>query len=147
MSRRKQTPPSYELIREKIRGAGLRATPGRIAVMHHLQFGKQPQSHAELVDKLGEQGPDASTVFRALNDLAEAGLLRRMELGDHAWRYELADSKAEGNTHPHFICVECGKITCLAELDLKLVADTSPSLRDVGQVSEVLLRGHCTDCR
>lgn len=139
--------PAYDKIREMIRGAGLRATPGRVAVMHLLQFGKQPQSHAELVGKLGDQGPDTSTVFRALNDLAEAGLVRRMELGDHAWRYELADSHAEGNAHPHFICIDCGKITCLAEIDLKQVAGDSPSLRKVGDVSEVFLRGHCADCR
>jgi Fur family ferric uptake transcriptional regulator len=134
--------------RELIRGVGLRATPGRIAVLQSVCGEARPRTHAELVEQLTSQGSDASTIFRALNDMTEAGLLRRMELGDHVWRYERVSSTNLGvDAHPHFLCLDCGEITCLEPLDMRPITKENRELKKVGKVTEVLLKGSCSACQ
>jgi len=144
---------TVNVARVTLRAAGLRATAGRIAVLQTLDRRKSPTSHAEAYRILSEQGFDTSTVFRALNDMAEGGLLRRLELGDHTWRYERAAEESPGkreqaghSPHPHFLCVDCGTITCLNEIDVEELQGHQPKASAIGQVTEVLLKGHCREC-
>ena len=136
-----------QLNRSMLRGKGLRATPARIAILGALKDCSGPVSHQELTTKLDELGLDKSTIFRGLQDLTEVGLLRRLELGDHVWRYELsldAEASADRQTehlHPHLLCVECGSIRCLNQDDVKI--QLSPRL---GKIVDVLLKGHCSQC-
>ncbi|MEM7783328.1 MAG: Fur family transcriptional regulator [Planctomycetota bacterium] len=134
-----------EVVKTAIRETGLRATPARIATLTLLQDASSPLTHAEVAEKLHDLGVDKATVFRNLNDLATAGLLRRTELGDRVWRFELAnDGKGDGSAHPHFICVDCGSVSCMDEV--KLTAGSLRLSQEFGEVTEILLRGHCNDC-
>ena len=134
-----------------LRAAGLKVTLGRIAVFQFLLRQDAPLTHAEVVAGLQKPAPDGSTVFRALNDLADAGLIRRLELGDHAWRYEAripnAESEANGHGHPHFLCLDCGGIVCLGAGDVRWLARSASADKRIGDVTEVLLKGHCRECR
>ena len=135
----------FESLQQAIREAGLRATPARIATLRLLQKASAPLTHAEAASDLENLGIDKATVFRNLNDMVSAGLLRRTELGDHVWRFELiGDENHDGSAHPHFICVDCGVISCMG--DVKLTAGSMRLSRKVGEVTEILLRGHCNDC-
>lgn len=141
---------SIEAARSLIREAGLRSTPSRIAILAFFMKGTSPQPHSVVAEALSPIGVDKATVFRNLKSLSEAGLLRRTELGDHVWRFELVrqSSGADGHhdeSHPHFLCVECGKITCLE--DVKLTQESQNLTTSVGQITEILVRGHCNDCR
>jgi len=134
-----------ESIKLAIREAGLRATPARIATLKLLHKAKSPMTHAEVAEELRDLGVDKATVFRNLNDMADAGLLRRTELGDRVWRFELtSDDDGHGSAHPHFVCVDCGTISCMAEI--KLTAGSIRLSQEFGEVTEILLRGHCNDC-
>lgn len=136
--------------RALIRTAGLRATPGRISVLKLLLESDVPLNHAEVVAKIRQPGPDASTIFRALNDLVESGLLRRLELGDHTWRYEAAKAteKHTGqDQHPHFLCLDCGDILCLEMGSLTNWKQTLQRHQTIGEVTEILLKGKCKSCR
>lgn len=132
-------------IRSLLRSAGLRSTPARIAVLRELRGAKAPVTHAELAEKLVPQGFDKATVFRNLADLTEAELLYRAELGDHVWRFEVRNPQAaERGSHPHFVCVDCGNVTCLDEMEF-----TSASRRrsaEISRITEILIKGHCTSC-
>ncbi|TWT54042.1 Ferric uptake regulation protein [Rubripirellula amarantea] len=133
-------------IQGDIRAAGLRATPARTATLILLRESTSPLSHAEVADHLAQTGVDKATAFRNLNDMAEAGLLRRSELGDHVWRFEAIDpTQSDAHVHPHFLCVDCGSVACLD--DVELTAHSQRQSDRVGQVTEILLRGHCNDCR
>ena len=66
-----------ESIKAAIREAGLRATPARIATLKLLSSANAPLTHSEVADELNDLGVDKATVFRNLNDMASAGLLRR----------------------------------------------------------------------
>lgn len=135
---------TIEHVRNLIRGAGLRATPGRIAVLTELVSATGPLTHAEVFERVSNQGADPSTIFRALNDMSTAGLLRRMELGDHVWRYELlVKHQPEEGPHAHFLCLGCGEIFCIDSMD---VHSQLPPKGVVGSVTEVLLKGQCIDC-
>ena len=131
--------------RNLLSAAGLRSTAARTAVIRWLQSAKSPSTHAEIAADLVPMGFDKATIFRNLNDLAEAGLVMRNELGDHVWRFELRDeTHPNRGHHPHFVCVDCGKVMCLHDIDLPAASDKS--LSKVGQVTEILMRGHCVAC-
>jgi len=144
MTRKKEIEAIAE-TRELLASAGLRSTAARTAVLQWLQKSKSPATHAEISVDLVPLGFDKATVFRNLNDLAEAGLVSRTELGDHVWRFELRDPQhADQGQHPHFVCVSCGQVTCLHDLDLP--KSTLKLLSQVGEVTEILVRGHCLAC-
>lgn len=131
--------------RTAIQKVGLRATSSRLATLQILRRASTPLTHAEVNEKLSGRGFDKATVFRNLNDLVTAGILRRSELGDHVWRFEfISEGDRGGAHHPHFVCVDCGNVSCLHELEL---TRKSKSLSEqIGQVTEILLRGHCHEC-
>jgi Fur family ferric uptake transcriptional regulator len=45
------------------------------------------------------------------------------------------------------VCVDCGKATCLPNQAIRLPTTRKNSIRAVGDVTEVILKGHCNDCR
>jgi Fur family ferric uptake transcriptional regulator len=145
MSRHELTAGEIAALQESLRQAGLRSTAARVVVLQRLRSAKSPLSHAELADELTPRGLDKATVFRNLNDLADAGLVVRTELGDHVWRFEAADRRHdEPGKHPHFVCVTCGSVTCLG--GVKLPPRLKSRGKQIGRVTEVLLRGHCKSC-
>lgn len=132
-------------IQATLRDSGLRSTSARIAVIQRLKKASRPLSHAEVAADLAGVGLDKATVFRNLNDLTDAGLLSRSELGDHVWRFELRDPKHEhGGSHPHFVCVDCGSVSCITEAVLPGKLKTRAL--DFGEITEILVRGHCKNC-
>lgn len=140
---RKQRPNDW--AKETIRSAGLRVTPARVATLDVLQHSDSPMTHGEVSETLSTMNIDKATVFRNLNDLVSANILRRSELGDHVWRFELIqDSDQEHSAHPHFVCVDCGSVSCMERVEL---TKRSQSLSlHFGRVTEILLRGHCNNC-
>lgn len=130
-----------------IRGAGLRVTSSRVAVLSALRESTAPLSHADVASKLEHLGVDRTTVYRNLIDLAEAGVLHRSDVG-HTWRFELAsrDAEHEAAQHPHFVCTDCGKVACLpaGTVALKAVRGGPSALRR-GNL-EIQLRGLCDAC-
>ena len=129
--------------RKTIQGAGLRATASRVATFLVLRDAPTPLSHAEVWAQLAEQQIDRATVFRNLNDMVAADLVRRSELGDHVWRFEIISGE-EHDAHPHFVCVDCGTVSCMQ--NISLTNESKTASKRLGQVTEILLRGHCHDC-
>ena len=130
--------------REIIQKHGLRATSSRMAVLALLMQRGEPLSHAEVLDALGVERWDRTTIYRNLVDMSDVGILRRWELGDRVWRFEFVDHHHESE-HPHFVCTDCGKVTCLPDLVLSNLPTSSPAAVRQGQV-EIQLRGVCDDC-
>lgn len=122
------------MIRDRLREAGLRATTARVDVLEAMLAAKTALTHPELATRLPQH--DRATVYRNLVALADAGLLRRFDAGDHAWRFE----PIRDRDHPHFVCGGCGDVRCLPELELPL----PPALRQ--RTDEVQLVGRCDAC-
>ena len=131
--------------RELLSLHGLKTTAARLSVMHWLQKAVSPATHAEIAASLVPLGFDKATVLRNLTDLVEAGLVTRKELGDHVWRFELRDdSHPEGCEHAHFICVDCGSVTCLHKFEIP--KSSINTVTEIGRMTEILIRGHCQLC-
>ena len=134
-------------LRDRLRGAGLRSTLARIAVLEQLDSAPGPLSHAELADVLVPMGFDRATVYRNLIDLTEAGLVSRTELGDHLWRFETRRAGQDhAAQHPHFVCVDCGEVSCLADINFDISPSPGSKRSVIGELTEVLLKGRCGRC-
>jgi Fur family transcriptional regulator, ferric uptake regulator len=130
-----------------LKTAGLRSTAARVAVLQRLAIAHQPTSHADVVQSLQNFAFDQSTIFRALQELCDAGVVNRLELGDQVRRFELRGTAGTDELeHPHFMCVDCGKVTCLEEFSFNLSPSRGPRREQLGEITEVLLKGHCGDC-
>jgi Fur family ferric uptake transcriptional regulator len=139
---------SDEELRDKLRSLGLRATSPRLAVLKQLLTARAPLTHGEVAEQLAADGLDRATVYRNLIDLAEVGLVRRADIGDHVWRFEVVDQSAEhpASEHPHFICSGCGAVECLPEssVSVRPARGTPRALRKKGIAVQV--RGLCDAC-
>ena len=139
-------PPSpIDELRGILRAAGLRATPSRIAVLGLVRASARPVSHGEVAELLAGEPWDRATIYRNLTDLAEAGLVRRTDLGDHVWRFEAVAAGHAATAHPHFVCTTCGIIECLPDVELALRRTRIPRAVRTRKV-EVHLRGVCDAC-
>lgn len=140
-----------ENLRGSIRETGLRVTASRVAVLELVTRARTHLSHAEVVEALKSEVWDPATLYRNLMDLTEAGLMRRVDIGDRTWRFERArfqsPSEQQEHGHPHFCCTKCGDVTCLPSMSVEA---GSPKIRlpesvRAGQF-EVQLRGLCNTC-
>ena len=134
--------------KQTLRDVALRATAARVAVLRLLASEGAPMSHAAVVESLTEFGFDQSTLFRCLNEIADAGLVSRLDLGDQTRRFELRRTSGGVEvTHPHFMCIDCGELTCMKDFSVQITPSRGPRREQLGTISEVLIRGHCGNCR
>ena len=82
-----------------------------------------------------------ATVFNALNDMASAGLLLRIDTGSGGARYEPVTTD-----HHHFVCTSCDGVTDVP------CTGPSPCLEPAGvdgvvEDAQVIYRGTCSRCR
>ncbi len=137
---------TLEAARSVLRGVGMRCTAARIAVIQCLNAAESPMTAVGVVDALGEYGFDKYTIYRSLTELNGAGIVVRLDLGDGVRRFELLPLESDGSSeHPHFMCIDCGKVVCMSGFDVELKG-RSKKARAPGIMSEVLVRGHCHDC-
>jgi len=135
-------------LRTLIRERGLRATPARIAVCDVVSKADGPLTHAEVSKLLASRNIDQATVFRNLTDLVEAQLIRRVEVGDHVYRFEWRAGVEPDAGHAHFVCVECGEVTCLTGSPPSIpVTVQRAGAKVIHDVTEVLYKGHCSSCK
>ena len=146
-TRNKSGDPIRSQMKVRLRAKGLRATRPRLAVLAQLHRLGRPLSNPELMASLGTSAFDRASVYRILSDLAEAGLLRRMDLGDKVWRYELLSLTEEAShDHAHFLCVACNRVTCLPEIELRPVSGGALPPELTGAVLHLRVTGRCGEC-
>lgn len=125
-----------------LRASGLRATPGRLAVLAALD--DAPHSDAEGVRRLlGPHAPSLQAVHNILADLHQAGLVRRFEPARSAARYE----RRIDDNHHHAVCSGCGAVTdveCTTGAAPCLHAPTPPGFTVA--TAEVIFWGLCQAC-
>ena len=134
--------------KQLLRKHSLRATAARVAVLRMLASSGSPLSHAAVVEELADFGFDQSTLFRCLNEIADAGIVSRLDLGDQIRRFELRETGDESEfTHPHFMCVDCGELSCMNDFKVQISPSRGPRRDKLGTITEIMIRGHCGQCR
>lgn len=121
----------------RLRGAGLRTSAGRTAVVELLaQEGDCLLSAQEIGDRLREREAAGSTatVYRALETLHGLGLVRRFDGGEGIARYEIADPT--GDHHHHLVDEETGEVVAFEDAELEA------AITRIGRRLGVRLTGH-----
>jgi len=104
---------------EVLRGAGLRTSAGRTAVVDLLGLQSCLLTAQEIADRLRETGSAGSTatVYRALETLHELGLVRRFDSGEGVARYEPVDPS--GEHHHHVVMEDSGDVVPFEDEELE----------------------------
>ena len=89
-----------------LRDAGLRATPGRLALLAALAKEKKPVTVDDLNRRL-KGALNTVTLYRALDALEEAGIVARAGLGHEHAHYELIPGRPH---HHHVVCRACSRV-------------------------------------
>ncbi|MFT4029397.1 MAG: Fur family transcriptional regulator [Protaetiibacter sp.] len=130
---------------DRIRGAGLRVTAPRLAVLETVDA--HPHVDAEgVLARLEPRHPRLSvqSVHNVLRDLTARELLRRIEPSDSPALYETR----VGDNHHHLVCRGCGAVS-----DVACVVGHAPCLEPSDaagyelDLAEVVFWGMCPDCR
>lgn len=127
-----------------LRRTGRRVTGQRLAVMRAAS-GHHHATAEELHRKTLDDYPTMAlaTVHAIVNDLTEAGLLRRIDVPYSPALYE----PEQGDNHHHAQCIRCGRIE-----DVGCSVGHAPCLHPSDShgmhilVAEVLYRGLCQEC-
>jgi Fe2+ or Zn2+ uptake regulation protein len=135
-----QTPTTAE----ELRGAGLRVTAARVALLETVRGGDHlgvDAIAAGVRDRVGHISLQA--VYDALHALAEAGLVRRIEPPGSPARFE----GRVGDNHHHIVCRSCGVVA-----DVDCAVGEAPCLTasdDHGfsiDEADVIYWGLCSGC-
>ncbi|MEV0383003.1 Fur family transcriptional regulator [Nonomuraea sp. NPDC050643] len=129
---------------EELRGAGLRVTAARVALLETVRHGDHlgvEELASGVRDRVGHISLQA--VYEALHALTAAGLVRRIEPAGSPARFE----GRVGDNHHHIVCRSCGAVA-----DVDCVVGHAPCLHasnDHGfsiDEAEVIFWGRCPDC-
>jgi len=129
---------------DQLRGAGLRVTAARVALLETVRDGDHLGVEAiasEVRDRIGHISLQA--VYDALSALTGAGLIRRLEPAGSPVRFE----GRVGDNHHHVVCRSCGVVA-----DVDCAVGEAPCLTasdDHGfsvSEAEVIYWGLCPDC-
>lgn len=128
-----------------MRDAGLRMTEPRRRVLQALEELGHATPDALVGHLAGRhQAMPASTVYRNLDSLAGAGLVRHSHMHDGAPAYHLP---THGH-HLHLVCRGCGEVV---EADPELARDLARNLLHAhgfdADVTHMAIDGHCRRCR
>ena len=135
------TPAQHE---QSLRGAGLRVTQQRLAVLDAVR--RLPHADTDsLISAVRAGNGDIShqAVYDVLKVLTQAQLVRKIQPLGHIARYE----SRVGDNHHHAVCRRCGAIA-----DVDCAVGESPCLTasdDAGyqiDEAEVIYWGRCPDC-
>ncbi|WFR72537.1 Fur family transcriptional regulator [Prescottella defluvii] len=131
--------------RARLRGAGLRVTAPRVAVLNTVAA--NPHSDAdEIATEVRRQLGSVSTqaIYDVLGACVRVGLLRRIEPAGSPARYETRTA----DNHHHLVCRSCGTVA-----DVDCVVGHAPCLEPSDNhgfeidEAEVVFWGLCADCR
>jgi Fur family transcriptional regulator, ferric uptake regulator len=133
---------------ETLQAAGHRRGGARTAVVEALAGHDCAVTALDLDDELRRRRPAVgrASVYRALEQLEQLGLVQRIEVCRGTAGFERVDPA--GHHHHHAICRDCGRMVPFEDSSLE---------RAIGRVSEgisfdvtehdVVLRGTCERCK
>ncbi|GAA5086389.1 Fur family ferric uptake transcriptional regulator [Thermocatellispora tengchongensis] len=138
------TAPKNPTIAEELRGAGLRVTAARVALLETVREGDHLGVEAIASGVRARVGHiSLQAVYEALHALTAAGLVRRIEPAGSSARFE----GRVGDNHHHIVCRSCGAVA-----DVDCSVGEAPCLTasdDHGfaiDEAEVIFWGLCPGC-
>jgi Fur family zinc uptake transcriptional regulator/Fur family ferric uptake transcriptional regulator len=138
-----------ERARAILRGAKLRVTITRATLVAAMLKRHEPVSLEDAVKLCGENGGDQATVYRNLQALHEAGVLRPVRGVGRREMFELCEAcmhdASHHHHHAHVSCTKCGKVECI-ELGAEPQRPAGPKGWAIADVT-LTAWGLCPECR
>ena len=130
-------------IEDQLRGAGLRVTAPRVAVLRVLSQAQDHPRVDQVIERVHAGGLRISTqaAYDVCEALREKGLARRIAPAGGPARWEAR----VGDNHHHFVCRSCGWTT-----DVDCATGAAPCLQAPGLAvdeAEVTFWGTCPTCQ
>lgn len=132
---------------EALREAGHRRGGARTAVVEALARHDCAVTALDLDDELRRRQPPVgrASVYRALEQLEELGLVQRLEVCRGTAGYERIDP--DGHHHHHAICRDCGRMVPFEDSSLeRAIGQLSKNISFEVTEHDVVLRGRCERC-
>ncbi len=130
-----------------LRRAGYRRGGARTAVIEALAEHDCAVTALDLEDELrgGEAEVGRASVYRALEQLEQLGLVQRIEVCRGTAGYERVDPT--GHHHHHAICRDCGRMVPFEDPTLERALDKVAGTMSFDVTEhDVVLRGLCDRC-
>jgi Fe2+ or Zn2+ uptake regulation protein len=136
--------PRNSSTADDLRGAGLRVTAARVALLEAVRDGRHLDAEAvagRVRERVGHISLQA--VYDALNALTASGLIRRIEPAGSPARFE----GRVGDNHHHVVCRSCGMV---ADVDCAVGESACLTASDdhgfTIDEAEVVYWGLCPEC-
>jgi len=133
-----------EKVNKLLISAKLKQTGPRRTILDVLLKSNRPQTAEEIIIKLGKASPNKVTVYRTLDSMVDAGIVHRAFVDERSRHYEMADRCSERQCHPHFVCTDCGRTSCLHDVSVSMA--TNPPAGFIIHRQQVRLEGLCPEC-
>tara|TARA_B110000444_G_scaffold115070_1_gene108428 strand:+ start:698 stop:1084 length:387 start_codon:yes stop_codon:yes gene_type:complete len=121
----------------------VRKTKSPELLLHEFKTGTTAISTIELIKRLNLK-LNKTTIYRVLENLEDDGILHSFIAQDGIKWYAMCRNctkSKHADRHPHFECVDCGKIDCL-KLEVKIPEIPN---REISS-SQILIQGRCEEC-
>jgi Fe2+ or Zn2+ uptake regulation protein len=138
----------HEAAASRVRAAGRRYTGQRRRLVAILARAGSPLALPQILR--GGRGLAQSSVYRNLNDLERAGVVRKVMIDEEYGRYELTEELT--GHHHHLVCSTCGRVQDLSmpapfERTMDRTLDRLAREAGFAEVGHRLdLIGLCADC-
>jgi Fur family ferric uptake transcriptional regulator len=136
---------STEQLIERIKKAGYKLTPARLAVVKVIDDEHAHLNPADVLEQARRYYPKLgrATVYRTLELLTELGILRPIYMGENTPRF----IRTEGGHH-HLVCNDCGEVI---EFDECMAGELSQTIQEQFgfEIGSHLLEfyGRCRQCK
>jgi Fur family ferric uptake transcriptional regulator len=133
-----------EQYRTLLHALGFRATPVRLCIIELFHKAKKPLSIAEIQDDL-KNDADLATIYRIVNALGVAGLIKQVDFQHGHAHYELATREH----HHHLICQKCGKVVDISKCDTSGLEKQALKIGGFAKINSHSLEffGVCSSCK
>jgi Fur family peroxide stress response transcriptional regulator len=128
---------------KKIKDAGLKLTPQRLAILDYLRDNLEHPSAEDIYKAIVERFPTMSfaTVYNTLDTLREKGAVQELTIDPRKKRFD-----PNPEPHHHLICIRCKRILDVhIDYQLQIPEEMKNGFEVVG--NHIEFYGTCPDCR
>ena len=134
-------------IDDILRRNQLSVTGSRKRILELFLMNNGALAHGDIEKKTGEKF-DRVTVYRTLQTFLEKGIIHTIPTVDNSVLYALCkDNCTEGHhhdNHVHFICEQCSKTICLADIT---IPEVKLPLGFLPHEYQMVVTGLCKECQ
>ena len=131
---------------DRLKSKKISSTKPRKAVFKALfNSGHTPLSTSELI-KLCETGADRASIYRSIDRLESAGIIKRV---NHGFKYKLELSDEFHGHHHHIACTKCGGLLAIPDsLKLEIAINEMAEAQGYQATShQIEIYGLCPYCQ